>query len=159
MFPGEYTLYGSKRSYFTAKIENILKFQGLPYSLVEKMPHDGSAIETRTGSGAIPALVTPEDWPLADSTPNAPCSVSKIAPIHPCRKKTQTSATSSPRSLWLTKRNQPPGATLRAHSWMSCLERVKTKLRNQRIPNIQRPRSPARKRMHAGSSTTCLTNS
>ena len=71
MFPGEYTLYGSKRSYFTAKIENILKFQGLPYSLVEKMPHDGSAIETRTGSGAIPALVTPEDWPLADSTPIA----------------------------------------------------------------------------------------
>lgn len=69
MFPGEYTLYGSARSYFTSKVENILRFQGLPYRLVNKMPHDGSAIETRTGSGAIPALVTPEDWPLADSTP------------------------------------------------------------------------------------------
>ena len=71
MFPGTYTLYGSKRSYFTAKLENILRFQQLPYVLVEKMPHDGTAIELRTGSGAIPALVTPEDWPLADSTPIA----------------------------------------------------------------------------------------
>ncbi len=71
MFPGTYTLYCSKRSYFTAKVENILRFQGLPYTLVEKMPHDGSAIEKRTGSGAIPALVTPEDWALADSTPIA----------------------------------------------------------------------------------------
>ncbi len=69
MFPGHYTLYGSKRSYFTAKVENMLRFQGLPYELVEKMPHDGSEIERRTGSGAIPALVTPEDWALADSTP------------------------------------------------------------------------------------------
>ena len=71
MFPGEYTLYGSKRSYFTAKVENILRFQQLPYTLVEKMIHDGSEIEHRTGSGAIPALVTPEDWPLSDSTPIA----------------------------------------------------------------------------------------
>lgn len=71
MFPGEYTLYGSKRSYFTAKVENILRFQGLPYTLVEKMIHDGSEIERRTGSGAIPAMVTPEDWPLSDSTPIA----------------------------------------------------------------------------------------
>ena len=71
MFPGKYTLYGSKRSYFTAKVENILRFQQLPYMLVEKMPHDGSEIERRTGSGAIPAMVTPEDWPLSDSTPIA----------------------------------------------------------------------------------------
>ena len=71
MFPGHYKLYGSKRSYFTQKLENILKFQDLPYELINKMPHDGSNIEARTGSGAIPALVTPEDWPLADSTPIA----------------------------------------------------------------------------------------
>ena len=71
MFPGHYKLYGSKRSYFTQKVENMLRFQRLPFELIEKMPHDGSAIELRTGSGAIPALVTPEDWPLADSTPIA----------------------------------------------------------------------------------------
>ncbi|MEM7080689.1 MAG: glutathione S-transferase family protein [Pseudomonadota bacterium] len=71
MFPGTYQLYGSKRSYFTQKLENILRYQALPYVLIEKMPHDGSDIERRTGSGAIPALVTPEDWPLADSTPIA----------------------------------------------------------------------------------------
>lgn len=71
MFPGQYTLYGTNRSYFTSKLENILKFQKLPYVLVSKMIHDGSLIETRTGSGAIPALVTPEDWPLSDSTPIA----------------------------------------------------------------------------------------
>lgn len=71
MVPGPYTLYGTKRSYFTAKVENILRFQQLPYTMVEKIPHDGSEIERRTGSGAVPALVTPEDWPLADSTPIA----------------------------------------------------------------------------------------
>ena len=71
MFPGEYKLYGSSRSYFTSKVENILKFQELPYTLVEKMIHDGSPIEARLGSGAIPGLVTPEDWPLSDSTPIA----------------------------------------------------------------------------------------
>ncbi len=71
MFPGQYTLYGSARSYFTSKVENVLRFQKLPYALVEKMIHDGSDIELRTGSGAIPALVTPEDWPLSDSTPIA----------------------------------------------------------------------------------------
>ena len=71
MFPGQYTLYGSARSYFTSKLENVLRFQKLPYTLVEKMIHDGSDIEIRTGSGAIPALVTPEDWPLSDSTPIA----------------------------------------------------------------------------------------
>ena len=71
MFPGEYTLYGSKRSYFTAKVENILRYQRTPYRLIEKMIHDGSPIETRLGSGAIPGLVTPEDWPLSDSTPIA----------------------------------------------------------------------------------------
>ncbi|MEM7217449.1 MAG: glutathione S-transferase family protein [Pseudomonadota bacterium] len=71
MFPGTYTLYGTKRSYFTAKLENALRFQALPYVLVDKMIHDGSEIERRTGSGAIPALVTPEDWPLSDSTPIA----------------------------------------------------------------------------------------
>ncbi len=71
MFPGKYKLYGTARSYFTSKIENILRFQELPYELIEKMIHDGSAIEKRTGSGAIPALVTPEDWPLSDSSPIA----------------------------------------------------------------------------------------
>ena len=82
MFPGAYTPYGSKRSYFTAKVENMLRFQHLPYTLVEKMPHGGGAIETRTGSGAIPALVTPEDWPLADSTPIAKFLNARY-PAHP----------------------------------------------------------------------------
>ena len=41
----------------TAKVENILRFQQLPYMLVEKMPHDGSEIERRTGSGARTLLV------------------------------------------------------------------------------------------------------
>ena len=45
MFPGKYKLYGTARSYFTSKIENILRFQELPYELIEKMIHDGSAIE------------------------------------------------------------------------------------------------------------------
>lgn len=71
MFPGAYTLYGSTRSFFTAKVENMLRFLDLPYEFVEKQPHDGSEIETRAGCGALPVLRTPEDWAIWDSTPIA----------------------------------------------------------------------------------------
>jgi len=69
MFPGSYVLYGSSRSFFTAKVENALRYLELPYELVEKQPHDGSEIEKRAGSGALPVMQTPEDWVLWDSTP------------------------------------------------------------------------------------------
>lgn len=69
MFPGEYVLYGSARSFFTAKVENALRYMQLPYSCVEKQPHDGSEIEKRAASGGLPLLQTPEDWVLWDSTP------------------------------------------------------------------------------------------
>jgi glutathione S-transferase len=71
MFPGPYILYGSRRSFFTAKVENMLRFLDLPYELVEKQPHDGSDIEKRADCGAIPLLRTPEDWVIWDSTPIA----------------------------------------------------------------------------------------
>jgi len=71
MFPGDYTIYGSKRSFFTAKLENILRFLDLPFEFIEKGPHDGSQIEMRGGAGVIPLLKTPEDWVLWDSTPIA----------------------------------------------------------------------------------------
>lgn len=71
MFPGSYVLYGSRRSFFTAKVENMLRFLDLPYELVEKQPHDGSDIERRANCGTIPLLQTPEDWVLWDSTPIA----------------------------------------------------------------------------------------
>lgn len=71
MFPGRYTLYGSPRSVFTAKVENMLRFHGLPYDFIDKQPHDGSEMEQRANCGAIPLLQTPEDWVLWDSTPIA----------------------------------------------------------------------------------------
>jgi glutathione S-transferase len=69
LFTGSYVLHGSARSFFTAKVENALRYLELPYDLVEKRPHDGSEIEKRAASGALPVLQTPEDWVLWDSTP------------------------------------------------------------------------------------------
>ena len=71
MFPGNYVLHGSKRSYFTAKVENILHYLRIPHEFVEKQPHIGDELETRAGTGAVPVLHTPDDWVLADSTPIA----------------------------------------------------------------------------------------
>lgn len=71
MFPGKYVVHGSKRSYFTAKVENILRYLQVPYEFVEKQPHTGSELEARAGTGAVPVLQTPDDWVLADSTPIA----------------------------------------------------------------------------------------
>ncbi len=71
MFPGNYVLHGMKRSYFTAKVENILNYLQIPYELADKGSHRGGEIEARAGTGAIPVLHTPDDWVLADSTPIA----------------------------------------------------------------------------------------
>lgn len=71
MFPGRYTLYGSPRSFLTAKVEAMLRFLEVPYDFADKQPHDGSEIEKRASCGAIPLLQTPEDWVIWDSTPIA----------------------------------------------------------------------------------------
>ena len=49
MFPGKHQLYGSAHSYFPSKVDNILRFQELPYELVERMIHDGSNIDQEKG--------------------------------------------------------------------------------------------------------------
>lgn len=63
-----YVLYGSKLSLFTMKLDAALLFYGLAYEFRGK-GRDAKAIEQRAGTHQIPVLITPENWPLADSTP------------------------------------------------------------------------------------------
>ncbi len=63
-----YQLYGSKLSLFTMKLDAALRFYGLPYEFKNK-GRGAKEIEQRAGTHQIPVLVTPENWPLADSTP------------------------------------------------------------------------------------------
>ena len=58
MVPGKHKLYGSAHSYFTSKVDNILRFQELPYELVERMIHDGSKIEHEKIRRAIPEWIS-----------------------------------------------------------------------------------------------------
>lgn len=70
MFPGRYVLHGDDNSFFTRKLEAVLRHKRIPYRSVVRLPgRDG--IAKRAGSHAIPALHTPEDWVLRDSTPIA----------------------------------------------------------------------------------------
>lgn len=71
MFQGSYTLYGSERSFFTRKVEAILRYMEIPYTSAEKSPLAPSPLDARAGTHVIPVLHTPEDWMLWDSTPIA----------------------------------------------------------------------------------------
>lgn len=68
-FAGSYTVYGSKQSLYTSKLEAALRFHGLEYAFVNKRDADVSEIEKRAGTHQVPVLQTPENWVVADSTP------------------------------------------------------------------------------------------
>ncbi len=70
MFPGSYVLHGDDSSFFTRKVEAVLRHKRIPYRTVTRSL-GANAIAKRAGSHAIPALHTPEDWVLRDSTPIA----------------------------------------------------------------------------------------
>jgi hypothetical protein len=61
MFPGQYVLHGDDNSFFTRKVEAVLRHKRIPYRSVPR-PIGQDAIAMRAGSHAIPALHTPEDW-------------------------------------------------------------------------------------------------
>ncbi|MFT7671416.1 MAG: glutathione S-transferase [Planctomycetota bacterium] len=70
MFPGLYVLHGDDNSFFTRKLEAVLRHKRIAYRSAAR-PMGKDAIAERAGSHAIPALHTPEDWVLRDSTPIA----------------------------------------------------------------------------------------
>jgi len=67
MYRGEYGLVGSEMSMFTRKLEAQLRFQNVPWYWHFKTQERTAAIEARTGSHFIPALITPEKWMIHDT--------------------------------------------------------------------------------------------
>lgn len=64
-----YTVYGTRRSYFTMKLESAMSYYGVPWRHVTKGPENSQLIETRSGTHQIPVLHTPENWMINDTTP------------------------------------------------------------------------------------------
>ena len=64
-----YNVYGSRRSYFTMKLESALIFYGVPWRHVTKGPENSELVEKRSGTHQIPVLQTPENWMINDTTP------------------------------------------------------------------------------------------
>lgn len=64
-----YVLYGAPISLFPRKLEAALRFYAAPFRFEGKGAENRSEIETRSGSHQVPALRTPENWLLADTTP------------------------------------------------------------------------------------------
>ena len=67
MYRGEYGLVGSEMSMFTRKLEAQLRFQHIPWYWHFKTQERTAAIEARTGTHFIPALITPEKWMIHDT--------------------------------------------------------------------------------------------
>lgn len=65
----EYILYGAPISLFTRKLEAALRFYGAPFRFEAKNEHNSQEIEERAKTHQVPALRTPENWLIADTTP------------------------------------------------------------------------------------------
>jgi glutathione S-transferase len=68
MFPGDYVLYGSYASYYTAKARACLRKKGVPF--VERLPSAPrfrEYLRPSSGSHRIPQLETPEGTVIQDS--------------------------------------------------------------------------------------------
>lgn len=65
----EYIIYGAELSLFTRKLESALIWYGMPFVRQAKTSHTRAEIDRRSGTHQMPALLTPENWMLADTTP------------------------------------------------------------------------------------------
>lgn len=65
----EYVIYGPPISLFTRKLEAALRFYAAPFRIEPKTAANAAEIESRSGTHQVPALRTPENWMLADTTP------------------------------------------------------------------------------------------
>jgi glutathione S-transferase len=64
-----YVIYGLRLSYFTRKLEAALELMGVPFEYRSKTLAVREEVERRSGTHRIPVLHTPEDWMIADTTP------------------------------------------------------------------------------------------
>ncbi len=64
-----YRIYGGELSYFTRKLEAAMIFYRADFQMCRKGPDNAKEIELRSGTHQVPALLTPENWMLADTTP------------------------------------------------------------------------------------------
>mgnify|MGYP000510048034 CR=1 FL=1 len=69
MFDGRYELWGNEHSFFTRKLQALLRYQGLDFDFRIKGQAEAKTIEARVGTHMIPALKTPADWFIHDTTP------------------------------------------------------------------------------------------
>jgi len=65
----DYILYGAELSLFTRKLESALIWYGIPFVRQAKTSQTRTEIDRRSGTHQMPALLTPENWMLADTTP------------------------------------------------------------------------------------------
>jgi glutathione S-transferase len=65
----EYVLYGMPISLFTRKLESALIFYRAPFRNERKAGDIAEQVEMRAGTHQVPALLTPENWMIADTTP------------------------------------------------------------------------------------------
>jgi glutathione S-transferase len=65
----DYILYGAELSLFTRKLESALVWYDIPFSRRAKTSDIRAEIDRRSGTHQMPALLTPENWMLADTTP------------------------------------------------------------------------------------------
>ncbi|MAI78573.1 MAG: glutathione S-transferase [Deltaproteobacteria bacterium] len=63
------TVYGSKISYYTGKLEGYLRYKEIPYRFVALSPSIGRRLRRETGTSQIPAVELPDGRFMTDTTP------------------------------------------------------------------------------------------
>lgn len=81
-----YKVYGTKRSYFTMKLESAMIFYGVPWEHITKGPEVTELVEKRSATHQIPVLQTPENWIVNDTTP----IISMLDARYPLRRMVPT---------------------------------------------------------------------
>lgn len=64
-----YVIYGPELSYFTRKLHAALHWAHVAYRWLPKHSAIAHALEARADTHQIPVLITPENWAVADTTP------------------------------------------------------------------------------------------
>ena len=67
MYRGEYQLIGSEMSFFTRKLEALLRFQQIPWRYLFKTERRKAELEAKAGTHFIPLLMTPDKWLIHDT--------------------------------------------------------------------------------------------
>ncbi|MEM6748451.1 MAG: glutathione S-transferase C-terminal domain-containing protein [Pseudomonadota bacterium] len=82
------TVYGSKISYFTGKLESYLRFRRVPYKLLPTTAGNPNTLRENAGTAQMPVVRLSDDRWMTDSTPmiawlDAQCGGPSIYPTDP----------------------------------------------------------------------------